>query len=96
MFGMSAFSEITFSDDSSDGVRASAVSILPDIVHIQNVFLTFPLRANQLANFDLNVNKALLELSLDVNQLANLDLKVNKLHNHNLTANQLLNFIIER
>ena len=94
MFGTSAFSEFTFSDDG--GVYIPAVGVSPDIVHVQNVFFTFPLQVNQLANFDLNINKELLEFSLDVNQLANLDLKVNKLHNHNLTANQLLNFIIER
>ena len=93
MFGTSAFAEHAFGDD---GVYTPVVSVLPDFLYVQNVFLTFPLRANQLANFDLNVNKELLEFSLDVNQLANLDLKVNKLQNHNLSVNQLLNFTVER
>ena len=93
MFGMSAFAEHDVSDD---GVYTPAVSVETDFLYMQNVFLTFPLRANQLVNFDLNVNKALLELSLDMNQLANLDLKVNKLQNHNLSVNQLLNFTVER
>ena len=92
MFGMSALSEHTFADD---GIYTPTVGVVPDFLYIQDVFLTFPLRANQLANFDLNVNKELLEFSLDVNQLANLDLKVNKLQNHNLTINQLLNFTVE-
>ena len=93
IFGTTTFAEHAFSDD---GVYTPDVSVAPDFLYMQNVFLTFPLRANQLVNFDLNVNKALLELSLDVNQLANLDLKVNKLQNHNLSVNQLLNFTVER
>ena len=67
MFGITTFAEVAFSDD---GAYTPAVSVLPDIVHVQDVFLTFPLRANQLANFGLKLNQTA-QHSLNANTILN-------------------------
>jgi len=67
IFGTTTFAEVAFSDE---GVYTPILSVAPDILYVQDVFLTFPLRANQLANFGLKLNQAA-EHSLNANTILN-------------------------
>tara|TARA_A100001515_G_scaffold118061_1_gene100221 strand:+ start:179 stop:409 length:231 start_codon:yes stop_codon:yes gene_type:complete len=67
MFGITAFSEAAFSE-----VKVSEsvfLGTLP-IIYFNNSTLTFPLKINEISNFDLTINK-LQEHQLSINTVIN-------------------------
>ena len=89
MFGITAFSETTFSEDPE--------SILPpDIIYFNKAFLTFPLAVNKEADFALNLNKIASISALSINNEADFGLNVNRLNEEDLRVNKILDFTVER
>ena len=87
MFGMTAFSEAAFGE-----IKVSEsifLGTLP-IIYFNSSTLTFPLRINEVSNFNLSLNEMTL-LSLNINKLNELDLNINKLQDHELAINTIIN-----